>query len=1594
MKKIKNIIACSTVLAGAAMGLIGCGEVYIHFDTEYGSPAKIEYDKDSYKSDVDSVISDLGVTKPGYRIAGVYLDEEYKTPFTATSLADVKKDVTLYIKWELATIDVIYNANGGTGTIANTPITYTQNGTLSNDTTSITREGYTFVGWNTAADGSGQNYSSGAAYDMDSTSPVTLYAMWSANKYNVVYDKNAASAEGVALVDGNAVYDSNFIIKANTYTRVGYTFDSWNTKADGTGTKYSAGDSVKLSSTGTILYAQWKANNYKINFVKGGSAIEGNAIAQMNCDYDSTFTIPAEEYIRPGFTQVGWRIEGTGDILEAGDIITMTRAEDIDLYPIWEISNLPYNAADIADLYTDYTEEATQYDYAVIKGVTYSFPNATIVSVSDTSAASIVSNQLVINTAGTFTIRIQSTADVNNVWDFDVIAKDNAYTITYTSDSSDIGIGNQMWDNPNDTTGLFNYTYDTAKTLQELYKPGYTFTGWKLKSPAVIDGVKRLAGYNIGTSIPANSFGNIQLDATYTINSYKISAYDYNFATSTYSATPILEMTGTFKTNWTTATGYSEDALYDSIRANTKAGYVFIGWYTAADGGELFDGEISFGTVETPTDGRIYARYVEKLDVPTNVKCDATVITWNAVAGAESYIIEIAGEEYETKTNSFDTTTQLIGSGDKEVRVKAVLKFEETGKYGYVADASSEYSTATIVTITGEETIIAVRKSEDESLQKYVFFTNRTYNIVDTSFTNNYTVEDNDNIVEASEPTEQDNGMKTAITTSDKTGTFLLKRGNKTVVVQVVENVATVEVGESILNFKAGVAGSLDQEADSVSNEYQVGSANGFKFDISVKDSLGDNFSNYDFADSEAIVYQFKVYNGEEWINADTAYYSPSAKTISTTQGTDGISLAVERDATHGEYFNFNSAIGAYDIAYQVDVYMPYIRNSSKAIYFDSNNNLDVTKSGLEAVLTFDIAVNSGVNVYTNQELKDAYGDMNIHIVNIHRDITAELSAEQTHADGTPNNVESRNVFDSKYNLSTFTGDKSAANISTTAGVYKTDGNIYKRADNTTTTADRIVINGNHCTIDASGVARINTAYSTKEGDSEEGENRQTGTLSNGMNFTLAKSQIGVFRYQMRKAPGSVAIFNNITINSNKLTSDQEAAIYTKNGDNTAAAQQEIEEKNSASMSAIFAENSGIILNNCTVSNACNAVRNDSCTGAGDVGSGYVYNSTTELNYTKVNNTYMSSLYGWNGLSVKVFNSEIINQGGLPIHLADTKGFEAIVPTIYIDTNSKIENYITGDESWFKIFNFSTLAGLLKSQLQGTIQTFHGSALKNLGNTDGVEFINVPFVYIPEEAESDDHAKKYGVQTHIGGTKKIMPMNTLATDEHKDQFAGYEYNENGDVIGWYYLEGEIVSTKNMDMLAAEAGVRANDQGMYAFTLSEHEQTAEFGLMANQVTSLVTELLTGVGTLMGGGTFDIDAFFVSKYTAYADNPSMTNAVSSLQYACTHTAAGAETDTLTSTLAIYLLGADSSKYNETAANLVKYILYNQGIRMNADNNDMMLEVIYPMPSTESGNSIMPMVIYVTTGTGDELETADDGQGGTVTTNKWNIIEISTT
>ena len=83
---------------------------------------------------------------------------------------------TLYAQWQINTVTLEYDPQGGSGEPGDQTGNAASNVTVS--TTEPTRAGYSFTGWNTAADGSGTSYAGNASYTLPNSGTDTLYAQW------------------------------------------------------------------------------------------------------------------------------------------------------------------------------------------------------------------------------------------------------------------------------------------------------------------------------------------------------------------------------------------------------------------------------------------------------------------------------------------------------------------------------------------------------------------------------------------------------------------------------------------------------------------------------------------------------------------------------------------------------------------------------------------------------------------------------------------------------------------------------------------------------------------------------------------------------------------------------------------------------------------------------------------------------------------------------------------------------------------------------------------------------------------------------------------------------------------------------------------------------------------------------------------------------------------------------------------------------------------------------------------------------------------------------------------------------------------------
>ena len=230
-------------------------ELNITYDSQGGTAVA---DGDTTTS-VGATISALPTdpTRSGYTFAGWYMASSGGTQITTSASHGQESHFTLYALWAGDALTISYDSQSGSA-VADGDTTTTSGGLVNPLPTPPTRSGYTFSGWNTAADGTGTDLGINVGWGSDGvshgqTSDFTLYAQWLGDLLNITYD----SQSGSAVADGDTTSRIGATISAlpTDPTRSGYTFNGWYTASSG-GTQITTSASHGQTSDFT-LYAQW-----------------------------------------------------------------------------------------------------------------------------------------------------------------------------------------------------------------------------------------------------------------------------------------------------------------------------------------------------------------------------------------------------------------------------------------------------------------------------------------------------------------------------------------------------------------------------------------------------------------------------------------------------------------------------------------------------------------------------------------------------------------------------------------------------------------------------------------------------------------------------------------------------------------------------------------------------------------------------------------------------------------------------------------------------------------------------------------------------------------------------------------------------------------------------------------------------------------------------------------------------------------------------------------------------------------------------------------------------------------------------------------
>ena len=205
---------------------------------------------------------------------GASLGEKYDSTKQETIIQMPEEDVAIEATATKTanTYTVTYNANTGTGKMESQKYVYGQEQQLTAN--AYTKTGYAFKNWNTKEDGTGTTYENSQKVSnlvKENNGELTLYAIWQANEYELVFNSNGGTG---TMSNQKVKYDDIQKINKNEFTRPGYTFTGWNLSADGFDTSYEPEEQI-LNLTTTqgkqvTLYAIWSVKSYTVEFDANG----------------------------------------------------------------------------------------------------------------------------------------------------------------------------------------------------------------------------------------------------------------------------------------------------------------------------------------------------------------------------------------------------------------------------------------------------------------------------------------------------------------------------------------------------------------------------------------------------------------------------------------------------------------------------------------------------------------------------------------------------------------------------------------------------------------------------------------------------------------------------------------------------------------------------------------------------------------------------------------------------------------------------------------------------------------------------------------------------------------------------------------------------------------------------------------------------------------------------------------------------------------------------------------------------------------------------------------------------------------------------
>ena len=328
------------------------------------------YNKEKYKIMQEFKLLDPGKNGLNLNYTGYHLDsgsewkkgdgtalsinKNYISKDIEPSVMDGDKTLVVYANWKANTYQVIYNAKGGSGTIAPSSMIYDETGTLRSNT--FQKTGYYLSAGEEWMDENGKTYANGEEIKnltSEQDGKVVLYANWKPCVYSITTDlqNGTGGTEYFYEVFEHGFFSDEMITDEINQillpSRVGYNFlGYYNWMNGGVPLIVESDGRIKVESDfftqDSTIYANWEAKNYMVTFDKqGGEYGSDTAIAT----YDKLFPI-ADAPVKTGYSFRGYYTEKDGkgiciyNEFMSTDVIFQFE-NNMTVYAYWVDDNVP-----------------------------------------------------------------------------------------------------------------------------------------------------------------------------------------------------------------------------------------------------------------------------------------------------------------------------------------------------------------------------------------------------------------------------------------------------------------------------------------------------------------------------------------------------------------------------------------------------------------------------------------------------------------------------------------------------------------------------------------------------------------------------------------------------------------------------------------------------------------------------------------------------------------------------------------------------------------------------------------------------------------------------------------------------------------------------------------------------------------------------------------------------------------------------------------------------------------------------------------------------------------------------------------------------